>query len=142
MVLAVQAISPQLMLVTFNPYDKDKLNDWNAVKQLLAETYTAFEKVNIKECTLPHTVATDKFLTEHGLYHAILFDEDTMDKVIYLRGYIPLYNDTRRGYKFVLVGDNCAAPYNALRGYIGDNHLGEISFKWLDYVPRKRRVKC
>lgn len=142
MVLAVQAISPQLMLVTFNPYDKGKLNDWNAVKQLLTETYTAFEKVNIKECTLPHTIATDKFLTEHGLYHAILFDEDTMNKVIYLRGYIPLYNDTRRGYKIVLVGDNCAAPYNALRGYINDNHLGEISFKWLDYVPRKRRVKC
>lgn len=140
--MAVQAISPQLMLVTFNPYDKDKLNDWDAVKQLLTETYTAFEKVNIKECTLPHTVATDKFLTEHGLYHAILFDEDTMDKVIYLRGYIPLYNDTRRGYKIVLVGDNCAAPYNALRGYINDNHLGGISFKWLDYVPRKRRVKC
>lgn len=140
--MAAQAISPQLMLVTFNPYDKGKLNDWNAVKQLLTETYTAFEKVNIKECTLPHTIATDKFLTEHGLYHAILFDEDTMDKVIYLRGYIPLYNDTRRGYKIVLVGDNCASPYNALRGYINDNHLGEISFKWLDYVPRKRRVKC
>lgn len=140
--MAVQAISPQLMLVTFNPYDKDKLNDWNAVKQLLTETYTAFEKVNIKECTLPHTIATDKFLTEHGLYHAILFDEDTMDKVIYLRGYIPLYNDTRRGYKLVLVGDNCAAPYNALRGYIDDNHLGEISFKWLDYVPRKGKFRC
>ena len=142
MALAAQAISPQLMLVTFNPYDKDKLNDWNAVKRLLTETYTAFEKVNIKECTLPHTIATDKFLTEHGLYHAILFDEDTMDKVISLRGYIPLYNDTRRGYKVVLVGDNCAAPYNSLRVYINDNHVGEISFKWLDYGTRKRILKC
>lgn len=125
------------MLVTFNPYDKNKLNNWRTVKQLLIETYTAFKKVNIKECALPHTIATGKFLTEHGLYHAILFDEDTMDKVIYLRGYIPLYDDTRRGYKFVLIGDNCAESYNALLGYINDNHLGTISFKWLDYVPRK-----
>ena len=135
--LAAQEISPQLMLVTFNPYDKDKLNNWSAVKQLLIETYTAFKKVNIKECTLPHTISTGKFLTEHSLYHVILFDEDTMDKVIYLRGYIPLYDDTRRGYKLVLIGDNCAESYNALLGYINDNHLGAISFKWLDYVPRK-----
>ena len=135
--LAAQEISPQLMLVTFNPYDKDKFKNWSAVKQLLIETHTAFKKVNIKECTLPHTIATGKFLTEHDLYHAILFDEDTMNKVIYLRGYIPLYNDTRRGYIFVLIGDNCAESYNALLGYIDDNHLGTISFKWLDYVPRK-----
>lgn len=135
--LAAQEINPQLMLVTFSPYNKDKLKNWSAVKQLLIETHTAFEKASIKECTLPHTIATGKFLTEHGLYHAILFDEDTMNKVIYLRGYIPLYNDTRRGYKFVFIGDNCAESYNALLGYINDNHLGTISFKWLDYVPRK-----
>lgn len=125
------------MLVTFNPYNKDKFNNWCAVKQLLIETHMAFKKVNIKECALPHTIATGKLLTEHDLYHAILFDEDTLDKVIYLRRYIPLYNDTRRGYKFVLIGDNCAEPYNALLGYIDDNRLGTISFKWLDYVPRK-----